>query len=527
MNRWWLVFVSILGFILVVSSCSPASVSPSPAPTPSPSPSQPPPSPQTPVEIKYISMSMTPIVAEPGQPVTVEVKVANPGGTAGSTKLGLTVNGSEAETKDVTIPPRAEQTVTFTVTENASGMYEIKVSGLTETLRVKQAGTYPRLGNYYGGPTNFFAHPRQIEQTQLKLLAGWDIIVVHYLTYRMAPEYIRQIKKLNPQIKILAWLEFGASDLWDLKTVLSSNESWYLHYADTPGNPKPPEQRRVKLFTLDNGDPWPAMNPASEWSTYVPNYVHDTLMSTGLFDGIFYDTIFDEISWLKNIDINNDGVADSPDFVNREYQNGMTQLLKLTRELLGPEAIIFGNPGAECKPNSPFWEYANGHMQENALGTATYSSHDFSKIWNIYQRNMQKPTPPSRIHWIAADTNNIEYDDLKPDLPPSELQKMRYGLAITLLDDGYFGFDRGDAWHCQLWWFPEYDTNLGFAMGDAQKRSDGTWMREFENGVVVVNPTSKESTIEFTTIHQDVTTDNKGTHFVVSPQDGRIFVVTD
>jgi hypothetical protein len=272
---------------------------------------------------------------------------------------------------------------------------------------------------------------------------------------------------------------------------------------------------------------WWWMNPASGWSTYVPNYVHDNIMASGLFDGVFYDNIFENVgSWFDNIDINNDGVAESPDVVNQEYNNGVTQLLRLTRELLGPEAIILGNPGNEWSANSPYFMYANGHLQENALGTESWSSHDFSKIWDIYQRNMQKPEPPSRIHWIVPDTNGLRFDDVKPDLPPTELQKMRYGLAITLLDDGYFGFDSGVPWHIQLWWFPEYDANLGLAKGDAQQRSDGSWMREFENGVVIANPTSNDSTIEFAATHKDVTTGVEGTQFVVPPLDGRIFLKT-
>ena len=49
---------------------------------------------------------------------------------------------------------------------------------------------------------------------------------------------------------------------------------------------------------------------------------------------------------------------------------------------------------------------------------------------------------------------------------------MRSGLAITLLGDGYFGFDEGDCLHGQLWWFPEYDANLGLAKRAAQERGD-------------------------------------------------------
>ena len=138
---------------------------------------------------------------------------------------------------------------------------------------------------------------------------------------------------------------------------------------------------------------------------------------------------------------------------------------------------------------------------------------------------MKKPSPPHRIHWIAVDTNDEVFDRIKPNLPTSELQKMRFGLAITLLGDGYFGFDQGShGGHGELWWFPEYDANLGLAKGDAQERGDGGWIREFENGVVIVNPTSNEIMIEFPAIYKDVTTGNESSHFVVAPEDGRIFL---
>ena len=397
---------------------------------------------------------------------------------------------------------------------------------------------------------------QQIDPSQLNSLlnslARWDLIVVHYSVVRSTPESIQFIKKQNPHAKVLAYIEAGTGGWWhwlltdDLEahhdfffvnfmrehaeyfgvTAKDSNESFFLHYGDMSGNPKPPEQRRVILWTNGTtGEQWPGMNPASEWSTYLPQFVHDKLMSSGLLDGVFYDCVWGKM-WKSNIDIDNDGIGDSLAVVNWEYQKGMARLLKLTRELLGPEAIILGNPGVEWSVDSPYWEYANGHMQECALGKEIWSSRDFSKVWDIYQRNMQKPAPPSRIHWIGVDTGDVQFDPFNPDLPAADLQRMRYGLAINLLDDGYFGFDMGNDFHGELWWFPEYDANLGLAKGDAQKRSDGTWMREFENGVVIANPNNRlKSTVEFDAVHKDVTTGIEGTEFTVPPQDGRIFVV--
>jgi hypothetical protein len=507
-----------------------------------------------PAEFEITSLAVTPIVAEPGQAVTVEVEVENTGGTEGSHTLVLTVNGVEEETKDVTVKPFVTETAAFTLIKDASGIYDIEVSGLTDTLRVKQAGAYPRLGNFYCGANAFYWRLQQFDSSQLdsmiKTLARWDIVVVNYSVVGFAPESIRQIKKLNPQAKILAYIEAGTGGWWrwlltnDLEdpdkpswmtpdfiyfmrylagcfgiAVEDSNESFFLHYGGT--------QKRAVLWTNGTtGEQWPGMNPNSEWASYLPQFVHDKLMSTGLFDGVFYDCLW-ETMWLNSLDIDNDGVGDSLSVVNQKYREGMARLLQVTRELLGPEAIILGNPGVEWSANSLYWDYANGHMQECALGGETWSSKDFAKVWDIYRRNMQKPVPPSRINWIGVDTNDVQYDPFNPSLPAADLQRMRYGLAITLLDDGYFGFDIGNDFHGELWWFPEYDANLGFAAGDAQKRSDGSWMREFENGVVIANPTSKESTVEFAAIYRDVTTGVEGTSFAVPSKDGRIFVKSE
>ncbi len=537
----------LLTFIgLATSSCTspPAPLPPTPTPTPKPAPTpvpttiQPVPAPQpvpipvptpppvptliptpepAPAEYKVFSLAMRPIVAEPGQTVAVETDVMNVGGREGSYSLTLLVNGIEEEVKEVTISPRTLETVTFTLVKDVVGLYDIKVAGLTDTLRVKQPGTYPKLANYYHCP------PR-IDSSQASSLARWDLIVVNYNVASTSPESIRQIRAQNPNIKILAWVSAGLS-LWAKRDPIVSRdfkESWLLHYGDTPENPKPLEERRVIRWTNKDGNVQAVgMNPASEWSTYLPHFIYQEVISSGLFDGIFYDCLW-ERSGRSDIDIDNDGIADSTAVVEREYQKGMTQILNLTRELLGPEAVIFGNPGVQWSDNSLYWDYANGHMQENALGTRFGSS--WPRIWDIYQRNMRKPPLPPRIHWIAVDTNQDEFNNLEPVLPPEELQKMRFGLSIALLGNGHFGFDRGDGLHGQLWWFPEYDANLGLAKGIAQERSDGTWIREFENGVVIANPTSKESTFEFPNIYKDVTSGTESSHFVIAPKDGRIFL---
>ncbi len=43
--------------------------------------------------------------------------------------------------------------------------------------------------------------------------------------------------------------------------------------------------------------------------------------------------------------------------------------------------------------------------------------------------------------------------------------KMRFGLGLTLMGNGFFGFDFGDEAPPVAWWYDEYDFKLGTAIG--------------------------------------------------------------
>ena len=46
---------------------------------------------------------------------------------------------------------------------------------------------------------------------------------------------------------------------------------------------------------------------------------------------------------------------------------------------------------------------------------------------------------------------------------------MRFGLAFTLMNDGYFSHELGDTDHGQDWWYDELDYKLGEPLGAAQR----------------------------------------------------------
>jgi hypothetical protein len=82
-------------------------------------------------------------------------------------------------------------------------------------------------------------------------------------------------------------------------------------------------------------------------------------------------------------------------------------------------------------------------------------------------------------------------------VPPSTLEFardyypfFRFGLALTLMSDGYFTHEFGDTWHGNDWWYDELNFNLGYPLGPAEKLDQGgaeVYQRRFTNGLVLLN----------------------------------------
>ena len=112
-------------------------------------------------------------------------------------------------------------------------------------------------------------------------------------------------------------------------------------------------------------------------------------------------------------------------------------------------------------------------------------------------------------------------------LSDNDRRRARLGLATSLLlDGGYFGFDRGDCLHGQLWWLREYDVDLGTPLQrcEPDRYGTGTFARQFTGGLVVVNPTDADVTVSLATDLVDASSGVSGKCFVVPANDARLLV---
>lgn len=82
------------------------------------------------------NLIIEPSSATTGQTVSVIVDVTNTGGTEGTHNVILLVNGVEDSNKNVSLDPNTNQTVTFNLTRDIVGEYEIEVAGLKGKLTV-------------------------------------------------------------------------------------------------------------------------------------------------------------------------------------------------------------------------------------------------------------------------------------------------------------------------------------------------------------------------------------------------------
>ncbi len=348
-------------------------------------------------------------------------------------------------------------------------------------------------------------------------LAQWNVVVLNHDIVVREQLSLARFREANPQIKLLAWVPLqGPQDGLSAGLPPDAQRTWCSRHAD--GTPLVP--------------PWGGylMNPFVEqyaWARHVLDYVARECLTPMGYDGVMLDCLWE--TEPDQQDVNGDGVHDARD--TRAWQEAMQFLLERCRAQF-PDAILVGNGGGPWSDQCPYYEYANGCMHENALGDQ-FGGVDWAPLWDGYRRTLAKVQAAGRVpyHLIAVDVRasgrtHAQAAALR-QLTDDDRRRVRLGLATSLLlDGGYFGFDRGDCLHGQLWWLPEYDTDLGLPCGshDTDRYGSGTYSRAFERGVVIVNPAERDVAVSLESPLRDPTGGTLLTALVVPARDARILL---
>ncbi len=339
---------------------------------------------------------------------------------------------------------------------------------------------YVRTANY------FLKAGRDIYPQIYDTLSSYDVLILPMEAAVYNKDFFEYARKKNPSIIFLAYVPTRSINIRDIddgagirkKLQSGIHYDWYLK--DPSGSIVPA---------------WPStlpLNVTSQWSTYLPEFVRDTVMKAGLWDGILYDEVDAGISFLNNgyIDADGNGQKDDPSQLDESWRSGMAQLLLKTRELLDDKALIVIN-GSSHEAYRP---YINGRMFES-FPTPWEGNGEWKDSMQSYTE-LQSAVQHPPLFIINGNTGNTGKNDI--------YQKVRFGLTSTLLGSGYFGFDFGTQDHGQLWAYDEYGIRLG-KPSTAPYRANNLsslnmkpdiWRRDFQQGTVLVNSSQQRSSID-------------------------------
>lgn len=331
----------------------------------------------------------------------------------------------------------------------------------------------PKLLNLWFG---WFLTPENIQE-----LKKWDLVVLDMDMQVRNPDGIRELRRLNPKIKIIAYVD--SSNIAAGRYVSDSNfpgyklahqlpEEWFLHRG----------KERVGYWpgawTMNVTQEGPKDRNGKRWNDFLPEFIYQEMWKTGLWDGIFLDNALIGPTWFVGggLDMTGDGVAEADAKVNEAWKQGWIQMAKNLRARIGSSAIIMGNGAHEYAP------YTNGILFEDV---PNYGWVEAMKAYTYAVANNQKPVTSA----INSNANNVNNS--------ADYRAMRLGFGTSLLDDGYYSFDYGNQDHGQTWWYDEYNATLGNPIGSASLIApsgasgiaEGVWWREYQNGAVVVNST--------------------------------------
>ena len=383
--------------------------------------------------------------------------------------------------------------------------------------------TFPRLANYFLS--------WNIDKSQADEIAKWDLVVLDMELQIKYPELLQYIKRKNPDIIMLAYItpqeifDTPIRQYSELRKELAAgiHREWYMY---SSAGDMVHVWPNTKMLNITSKCP---VIEGNNFTDYLSSFIVDKILSSGYWDGIFYDNAWDNLSYFvgTNIDLNRDGQADND--IDTVWRTGMKELYEKTRQKsMNKNLIVVGNA-----PTISYKDVLNGNMIES------FTIQDWSDRMHIYAYNNDNATPKPRINIINTNIDNkVHTTDIFNPYPDFKL--MRYGLTSTLLENGYYSFDYGNTDHGQLWWYDEYGINLGEALSSSESTqgfknyAPDVWRRDFENGLSLINSDDSSRTVElggeYEKIHgsQDSTTNDGSivSRVTIPSKDGLVLLKT-
>jgi len=358
---------------------------------------------------------------------------------------------------------------------------------------------FPRLaGVNNGAPQNYWEPAYQAKLAKL----NWSLLAVWVNWGASADttmeQVVRNIKAINPDTRVFLYenpMEVAEGNA-AASVVFEKNDKmkWWAYEKGSTGpyllslygkqTQRSQYQVNNTLFTPKDSSGY------QQWEWHARWVVQQFYKPNPSIDGFFEDNVF----WRPRVDAdwNRDGVTDSKDSPQsgKWLREALAKRFALFHTLM-PGKLMIGNITDWGNSKSELTEYdqaLNGGLIEGIIGkhysVETWSS--WAEMMRWYRKTMAAVAEPKLVafHQVGSVT---------------DYKTMRYGLASCLLDNGYYAFSDETKGYSGVPWFDEYDFKLGKAVKPPAtvEWQKGVYRRDFENGIVLVNPKGN-GTVEVT-----------------------------
>ncbi len=335
---------------------------------------------------------------------------------------------------------------------------------------------YPRLafyGSIRGTGYPFILPDSSLDWAVIDKVSRFEEIILDVnpvFPYR--PDVLTALRSRNPRAKMLAYVVGQA--IWDAR-----DRDSLVHY--------PTRYRRIvdnnngRLYSKKTGGEYFAgnvnlakRNAAGELivADSLALLWRDVSITPGIWDGIFYDILCDEMGWPQtkgdSINFIRAGYNSFPEF-NASWSEATDSIATRMRRWGGDDFIIVGN----CALGTKYSTF-NGWMREGfpRQGGGDWYSNMFQEPGGYItdDRNFRQP----RHNYIFSFQVGSDYRTY------TNARIMRFGLGSATMGDGYgvFGGSDRDAFHADYhnWWYDEYGVNLDGGGVASEDRNHTGWL---------------------------------------------------
>jgi len=300
---------------------------------------------------------------------------------------------------------------------------------------------------------------------------------------------VQQIKAINPNALVFLYTDSDeqftdpTNSAWATLINEINSMKWWL-YSDKSLTSAVSSFYGNGGMTINNSTNTPKNAQGQDAIDYMVNYfVANEYTPNTNIDGFFMDNVFTTPrvagDWYRNGTV----LQPSSSQAQAAIQSGYERWFSLARQLM-PGKYQIGNiatwysPGATAVP-AGFKGMTDGGEIEGLIGQtwSTETWDGWQGMENQYFQIMAVVNAPKLVIFDQQDN-------------PTNYQSMRYGLTSCLMNDGYYNFTSNTSTYSGVYWFDEFNANLGQPVGATPTGAwqNGVWRRDFTNGIALVNP---------------------------------------